>query len=110
MKHADLGNSTSPSVYIAFPSIEAADECGFIGATHTSVLLSYEPSQLSTAVIRDLYSTEYFPFDFADAQCPPASLSTMNAFTPLGLSGQYNPIISPPAGLTLLDPNWNQNF
>ncbi|KAL9117024.1 MAG: hypothetical protein Q9187_006443 [Circinaria calcarea] len=80
----------------------------FMGV-HTSVTLAFDPSELSTAIILNEARTEFFPFDFTDAQCPPSSLSLIDAWTPLGLDGIYNPVVSAPPGLTLLDPNWNQD-
>jgi len=54
-------------------------------------------------------STTYSAFNFADARCPPASISGLGYWTVLGGEGEsYNPVISPPAGLTLIDPAWNQ--
>ncbi|KAI9876892.1 MAG: hypothetical protein M1830_005373 [Pleopsidium flavum] len=99
---------TSPSIYIVFPTIHAADECGYIGSVHKSVTRAFAPDQISTAVVLNDASTLYFPFDYADAQCPPSSLSALNAWTILGQAGNYNPVISPPSGLSLIDPTWNQ--
>ncbi|MCJ1382305.1 hypothetical protein MMC17_005418 [Xylographa soralifera] len=102
---------TSPSAYIAIATISAFDECGTIGDVYTSVTLGYAPGQLSTLVFGPLAPyTASFSFDFADAQCLPASLSDQTSgYTVIGSNGEYNPVISPPADLILLDPKWNVN-
>ena len=111
------------------------DGCGTLGSVHTSVTLAFAPDELSTVVIKPQsvthlstvnetfvsttqlltvesdspdYTSEYFVFDFANAYCPPSSLSTMSLWTVIGANGNYNPLISPPAGLTMLDVAWNQ--
>ena len=94
--------STSPSVYVAFPTISARDNCGTLGSIHTSVTLGYAPEDISTGVWEDGYFS-YFRFNFSDAQCPPAS---QNALSIVGQTG-YNPFISPLPNLSLLDPAWN---
>ena len=105
----DTTASTSPSVYIVFPTINAADFCGYIGSVHTSVTLSFPPEQIFTAILFDTWNTSYYPFNFADAQCPPSSLTAVNEWINIGISGNYNPVISAPAGLSMLDPAWNQD-
>ena len=107
MAVADGKSSTSPSVYIAFPTISAFDYCGILGSVHTSVTLGFPPGALSTVVFNEK-GENFYPFDFADAHCPPASLSGTNYLSIVGQTG-YNPVISPPAGLTLIDPAWNAN-
>ena len=92
-------SSTSPSVYIAFPTISAADNCGLLGSVHTSVTLSFPPGEISTYVGNSVYD-----FDFADALCPPASVLDVDHISIVGSA--YRPIISPPAGLTSIDPEW----
>ncbi|MCJ1438064.1 hypothetical protein MMC27_007451 [Xylographa pallens] len=101
---------TSPSAYIAIATISAYDDCGVIGDAHTSVTLGYAPGQLSTFIFGGGAETLTSSFDFADAQCLPASLSDQTyGYTVVGHNGEYNPVISPPADLTLLDPKWNVN-
>lgn len=99
--------STSPSAYIAFPTISAFDYCGILGSVHTSVTLGFPPGALSTIAFNK-NGSETYSFDFADAHCPPASLEGTNYLSIVGQTG-YNPVISPPAGLTLIDPAWNAN-
>lgn len=101
--------STSPSVYIAFPTMSAFDNCAVLGEVHTSVTLSFHPQNMSTVVLR-MYGQRIdattLPFDFADAQCPPSWLgvSTLSFVGQIG----YNPLIAPPPDLTLIDPAWNR--
>ena len=80
--------------------------CGNLGSVYTSLTLGYAPGELSTGIFTTDGNIVYYPFNFADARCPPTSIQ--NSVSLLGQSG-YNPIISPPADLTLLDPNWNAN-
>ena len=76
---------------------------------HTSVTLGFPPTEISTGVFVAPYgSISYSPFDFRYAQCPPPSLSGPHFGTLIGPAG-YNPLIAPPAGLTLIDPKWNAN-
>ncbi|MCJ1395104.1 Mucin-21 [Xylographa bjoerkii] len=94
---------TSPSAYIVFPTISAADECGLVGSIHTDVTFPVAAGQLSTVIAsQNVYST--FPFDFADALCPPASVADDFHISFIGQG--YRPIIAPPAGLTSIDPAW----
>ncbi|MCJ1402626.1 mucin 5B, oligomeric mucus gel-forming [Xylographa trunciseda] len=94
---------TSPSAYIVFPTISAADECGLVGTIHTDVTFPVADGQLSTVIAsQNIYST--FPFDFADALCPPASVADEFHISFVGQG--YRPIIAPPPGLTSIDPAW----
>ncbi|MCJ1380810.1 hypothetical protein MMC17_003919 [Xylographa soralifera] len=94
---------TSPSAYVVFPTISAADECGLVGSIHTDVTFPVADGQLSTVIAsQNFYST--FPFDFADALCPPASVAEDFHISFVGQG--YRPIIAPPPGLTSIDPAW----
>ncbi|MCJ1377736.1 hypothetical protein MMC17_000832 [Xylographa soralifera] len=96
---------TSPSAYIAFPTISAYDGCGILGNVHTSVTLGVAPGDLSSIIFQN-YGTITQSFDFADAQCPPSSLNGSNTYSIIGQTG-YNPIIAAPSAvLTNLDPAW----
>lgn len=91
-------------MYIAFPTISASDGCGILGNVHTSTTLGFPEGAIS--IVRFLNQTQsYYPFDFADALCPPSALNIFETYSILGQTG-YNPVISPPAALTLLDPAW----
>ena len=108
--NADGFTFTSPSVYIAFPTISAADLCGNLGEVHTSTTIGFQPDELSTGVFVSPYaSLTYEPFDFRYADCPPPSLTGAQFATVIGLNGVYNPLLSPPAELTSIDPKWNAN-
>ncbi|MCJ1292664.1 hypothetical protein MMC34_004217 [Xylographa carneopallida] len=99
---------TSPSAYIAFPTISAYDACGILGNIHTSVTLGVAPGDLSSIVFQEdaIGGTVAQSFNFADAHCPPSSLLNNNTYSIIGQTG-YNPIIAPPAAaLTNLDPAW----
>ncbi|MCJ1403421.1 hypothetical protein MMC11_006644 [Xylographa trunciseda] len=101
---------TSPSVYIAFPTISAFDNCGVLGPVHYNVTRSYPPDQISTLVFPETTTPGTYQFDFADAVCPPSSLNNQ-FWTVVGVNGgsAYDPVIAPPADLTLIDPQWNAN-
>ena len=99
-----MASSTSPSVYIAYPTILAQDNCGTLGSVHTSITLGYPPEEISTVVWSENYS-QYYRFNFSDAHCLPTSLQD-SAISIIGQTG-YNPILAPLPNLTLLDPAWN---
>jgi hypothetical protein len=42
------GHSTSPSIYVAFQSLYAADFCGDVGTRVPVTTLAFDPSELST--------------------------------------------------------------
>ncbi|MCJ1392685.1 mucin 5B, oligomeric mucus gel-forming [Xylographa bjoerkii] len=94
---------TSPSIYLVFPTISAVDACGLIGSIHTSTTIGFAPDDVSSVALVG-GTTAFGVFDPADAQCPPLD-ATVPLYSIIGQTG-YNPIISPPAGLTLLDPAW----
>ncbi|MCJ1396931.1 hypothetical protein MMC11_000123 [Xylographa trunciseda] len=94
---------TSPSIYIVFPTISAVDACGILGSVHTSTTIGFAPNDVSSVALVG-GTTAFNVFNPADAQCPPLD-ATVPLYSIIGQTG-YNPIISPPAGLTLLDPAW----
>lgn len=38
----------SPSIYVAFHDVTAADQCGMVGQKHTSITLAFNPGELSS--------------------------------------------------------------
>lgn len=85
--------STSPSVYVVFPSIIASDGCELIGSTYADITTSFAPGALST--IRPTDNSTY-AFNFADLPCPPASVGWDGV-------GAYQPRLAPPPFLFGLD-------
>jgi hypothetical protein len=68
------GYSTSPSVYVTFSSLHAANNCGPIGGAISVTTLALNPTELSTS---NLYTTlpglsttnifgQWTPVNFAD--------------------------------------------
>ena len=100
---------TSPSVYVVISTIQAKNKCGNVGGVHTSLTLSYAPSQLSTI---DGISGETKVFNFADLPCPPSSWNFPNPLqgntAALAEFAQtYHPrILAPQSSLKALDPAW----
>ena len=91
--------STSPSAYIAFPTISAADECDTVGSIYTGITLAVASGQLSTVVGQSTYE-----FNFADALCPPASVAEVDHISFIGQG--YRPVIAPFPGITEIDAQW----
>lgn len=112
LMNADSIVSTSPSIYIEFLIVSAADLCGSVGSVHTSVILSLPPDQLSSCVYLNLNSElgEFRPtcqpFNFKDALCDPQSLASLDFWTMIGSKGIYNPLLSPPVEFAQLDQAW----
>ena len=91
--------STSPSAYIAFPTISAADMCDTVGSIYTDITLAVAPGQLSTVV-----GQSTFEFNFADALCPPTSVAEVDHISFIGQG--YRPVIAPFPGITEIDEQW----
>lgn len=77
--------STSPSVYVAFQSLNATDLCGLVGTTIARTTLAFAPDALSTynniqevpldaenrynrAFLGDVMMYKWSAFDYADLQ------------------------------------------
>ena len=99
MSEADWCRSISPSAYIVFPTLSAANGCGLLGQVHTSVTYPVAPGDLSTMVGYSSYS-----FDFADALCPPTLIFDVDYISMVGQG--YKPVIAAISALTSLDREW----
>ena len=100
--------STSPSLYIKFPSLEAADGCGSLGiSSFTSATLAFAPGELSTLVNwcpGHGCTTSLQAFDPADMPCgPPEPVG--GRYGPGG-AGDYSPLFAPITKLNKLRPEW----
>jgi hypothetical protein len=94
----------SPYIYIQFATIDARDNCGFLGGKYTSITWSFLPDEIST--IEGLAGVTK-SFNFADLPCPPADLKArLSSIGAYDGSWSYSPVIAPPAQLTRLDPAW----
>lgn len=95
-EHANLLtlDSSSPSVYVVFPSISAFDGCHQVGKTFSGLTTSFAPEAMST--VRSDWSI--YPFNFTDLPCPPADIPWNSS------EGPYQPILAPPDFLFTIDP------
>ena len=100
-----FAHSTSPSVYIAIPTIAAYDDCGQVGSVHTSTTLAFDPGELST-ILRPRSSLDSSSFNLADAWCLPSATSGEHLLSVTGNRGLY-PFVDFLPGLSLIDPVWN---
>ena len=83
LKHSkgliDTYCSTSPSIYVRFSALWAADRCGPIGTYIPSTMLAFAPGELST-IEWPVWDRGNIPpeatksFNFADLPCPPSSV------------------------------------
>lgn len=111
--------STSPSVYIKFPSLMALDSCGPLGPQTTiATTLAFAPGELSTYqgfCIAHCNATA-FPFDPADMPCGPrthegvavdyAGTWTQTQTFSYGGTNTFRPTFSQLPRLTDLFPEW----
>ena len=83
LKHSkdlvDASYSTSPSIYVGFSALWAADRCGAIGTYIPYTMLAFAPEELST-IEMPVWDRGNIPpgatksFNFADLPCPPSSV------------------------------------
>ncbi|KAI9812294.1 MAG: hypothetical protein M1827_004743 [Pycnora praestabilis] len=85
---------TSPSVYVAFLGLSAADSCGQRGQAYSSTLIAFPTGELSTVVSYPYPGLIFDPtiasFNFADLACPTHT----------------SPSLLFPTQLTTIDPDW----
>ena len=71
--------STSPSIYVGFSAMYAADRCGPIGTYIPYTILAFTPGELST-IEWPAWDRASIPpeatksFNFADLPCPPQNV------------------------------------
>ena len=104
---------TSPTIYVAFTSLEASDGCGLRGiGTIPTTTLAFSPGELST-VEGHLLGPHYSSpgpsatkvFNFADLPCPPQSVMEADWCKPAP-GEPYRPLLAFPSKLRSLDPWW----
>ena len=95
-------SSTSPSIYVKFPTVSASDRCGLIGSVATSITLAFSPGELSTFVWANGPFTSVL--DTADLPCGP--WNGTNYFLPdyWSNSSYYQPLIVLPSKLLNVEP------
>lgn len=102
----------SPSIYIAFTSLWATDQCGWLGSVIPVTTMAFAPEDVSTVEGRILapafdkpfkFSTKRF--NFADLPCPPRSVMEADWYKPAP-GEPYRPLIAMPSALRSLQPQW----
>ncbi|MCJ1287667.1 mucin 5B, oligomeric mucus gel-forming [Xylographa opegraphella] len=103
----DQVTDTSPSIYVAFPTVSAVDGCGLVGPPVTSLTLAFAPGELSTIANQNPGPgvRTSLAFDPADMPCGPHSGA--NGFLPSAANlSSYLPIIALPSKLVSYRPDW----
>ena len=101
---------TSPSIYVAFYSLSATDDCGVRGNNIPSTMLAFAPGELSTVQGHlwggGVQQQKTKVFDFADLPCPPFNVMYDDWYKPAP-GEPYRPLIALPEKVRDLDPLWN---
>ena len=102
--------STSPSIYVRFPTVIASDACGFIGSPSTSITLAFSPGELSTFVWEPYQSTSSQTYtsalDTSDLPCGPWNGTQKFLPEPWSNYSSYQPLIVLPSKLVNMVPAW----
>ncbi|KAK5136742.1 hypothetical protein LTR08_002038 [Meristemomyces frigidus] len=107
---------TSPSVYVSFESVYAADSCRQIGAMHTGSVLAFDPASIST-VYGEGFLSDAIPngasmYNFGDLGPTINAAAYERQVQCIVETGcptiytAYAPTISVPSELRSLDPAW----
>ena len=100
---------TSPSVYVAFYSLSATDDCGLRGNNIKSTMLAFAPGELSTVQGHlwggGVQEQKTKVFNFADLPCPPYDVMYDDWYKPAP-GEPYRPLIALPEKVRDLDPWW----
>ncbi|MCJ1291670.1 Muc22p [Xylographa carneopallida] len=101
-------DGTSPSIYVAFPTVSAIDGCGPVGPPVTSLTLAFAPGELSTIANQNpgpgVRTT--LAFNPADLPCGPRN-NGANGFLPNPVNvSSYLPIIALPSKLLAYRSDW----
>ena len=101
---------TSPSVYVAFYSLSATDDCGIRGNNIKSTMLAFAPGELSTVQGHlwggGVQEQKTKVFNFADLPCPPYDVMYDDWYKPAP-GEPYRPLIALPEKVRDLDPWWS---
>ena len=101
---------TSPSVYVAFYSLSATDDCGLRGNNIKSTMLAFAPGELSTVQGHlwggGVQEQKTKVFNFADLPCPPYDVMYDDWYKPAP-GEPYRPLIALPEKVRDLDPWWS---
>ena len=101
---------TSPSVYVAFYSLSATDDCGLRGSKIKSTMLAFAPGELSTVQGHlwggGVQEQKTKVYNFADLPCPPYDVMYDDWYKPAP-GEPYRPLIALPEKVRDLDPWWS---
>ncbi|MCJ1378915.1 hypothetical protein MMC17_002014 [Xylographa soralifera] len=98
---------TSPSIYVAFPTVSAVDGCGLVGPPVTSLTLAFAPGELSTIANQNPGPGVRTSLAFNPADLPCGPLNGANGFLPNPVNvSSYLPIIALPSKLLAYRTDW----
>ncbi|MCJ1404251.1 hypothetical protein MMC11_007476 [Xylographa trunciseda] len=98
---------TSPSVYVAFPTVSGLDECGLVGPPITALTLAFAPGELSTITDQNPGPVPGSTVAFNPADLPCGPINGTNGFLPNPVNvSSYLPIIALPSKLLAYRPEW----
>ena len=100
-------HSTSPSIFVAFPSIVGSDGCGQVGSAITSLTLAFAPGELSTVTNANPGPVPGTTIIFNPADMPCGPNNGTNDFLPDWTNvSSYQPLIALPSKLFALRTDW----
>lgn len=109
---------TSPTIYLAYDTLTATNNCGQVGATYADGILAIPSTEtLSSHGVRYRHRTQMptLSFNFADLNEPmPLSIyqqqgscyPNVTENCPVVIPGNYNPSVNLPRAVRTLDPAW----
>ncbi|MCJ1409061.1 hypothetical protein MMC19_003138 [Ptychographa xylographoides] len=98
---------TSPSIYVAFPTISGVDGCGQVGPIITSLTLAFAPGELSSVTGANPGPVQGTTVVFNPADLPCGPNNGTNEFLPDPVNAtSYLPLIALPSKLLALRPDW----
>lgn len=109
---------TSPTVYLAYDTLTATNNCGQVGSTYADGVLAIPLTEtLSSHGWRARYRTQMptLSFNFADLNEPmplsiyqqqPSCWPNVTQRCPVVIPGNYNPSVNLPSAVRTLDPAW----
>lgn len=106
--------STSPSIYVKFPTGSALDDCGSLGPVSTSITLAFNPGELSTPDWSEATRRIFFGIypktrvlDTNDLPCGPFGGKNPLLVEDFNDYPFYQPLIVLPPKLLNLVPQWS---
>lgn len=113
--HSDFTCSISPSVYVAYRSLRAADVCpsfgnSFVRGRTYNTTIAYAPEVLSTSICTGLaegFYRGYAPINYTQLQFPASLNGTCEQIIGSGETSSNGAFLSLPTDLSLVDPTWH---